>query len=175
MRYAAALFAVYLTLAGPALAQIQPDAATSRRVDEATAALFDLLPRADFAAEHALMSDELAAMASLSDWTDFRRALIAELGPTPRYAAHAVTYYQQARLLAAVDFWGKAARADTYVCGFVLWDILPAGDIRLGRIEQNIVPVTTMRQMAVQEAAQLMANWRCPKDLIGSVLGVTVQ
>ena len=175
MRLATIFFLGFVAMIGPASAQVQPDDATNRLVHDTSEALFDLLPKQDFAAERAFMTDELAAMANLTDWTRLRRQVIADAGSTPRYTAHAVTFYRRTPLLAAVDFWGKAAKADTFVCGFAIWEIPSPGVIGLGRIEQNVVPVAVMRKMDLQQAAQVLADWRCPKDLIGSVLGVKVQ
>lgn len=159
----------------PALAQVQPDKATTRFVGNATEAFFDLIPKNDFQAERAFMTDELASMTSLRDWTNLRSQVIETAGSTSHYQSHALTYYQRGALLAAVDFWGRGAKPDTFVCGFILWEIPKPDVIGFSRFEQNVVPAKVFKAMPVQQAAQLMADWHCPATLIEAVLGVSVQ
>ena len=67
--------------------------------------------------------------------------VIKDTGSTPTYTPHRLTYYNQGTLLAAVDFSGMGSKPDTYVCGFILWEIPEPNKIGFSRIEQNIVPV----------------------------------
>jgi hypothetical protein len=43
------------------------------------------------------------------------------------------------------------------------------------RFEQNVIPVAAFRQMPVQEAAQMMVDWRCPMALVERTLNVTLE
>ena len=158
-----------------AIAQVQPDDVTTRLVGEVTKAFFELLPKNDFQSERAFMTDEFFRATSLKNWTTIRKQVIATAGSTPRYASHALTYYKRGTLLAAVDFWGRGSKPNTFVCGFILWEIPTPNLIGFSRVEQNIVPADVVKKMPVQQAAQLMADWHCPTALIETILGVSVQ
>jgi hypothetical protein len=135
----------------------------------------DQLALDDFAAERKFLSPRLAAMVSPEDWQATRLAVIAVAGKTRRYAVHGTTFYQDATLLAAIDFSGPAERPDTLICGFLLWELTDGNQIGLLRLEQNAVQLDLFRHMPVETAAQTMADWRCPVDLIESSLGVRLQ
>lgn len=134
-----------------------------------------LLLKENFEAERALMTDQLATLVSLVEWSNYRSKVIGETGSTPKYNAHNLTYYNQGKLFAAVDFSGRTAKADTIICGFVLWEVSLGNEIGLARFEQNVVSAKLFRSMPVQTAAQTMASWRCPKSTIESMLGVSIQ
>ena len=159
----------------PASAQIQQSEQTTKIVQVITKAFFDLLPEHKFEAERAFMTDDFAEATPLSAWKKVREQFIELVGSTPQYTEHQLTYYVQDGLLAAVDFSGQAAKPDTYVCGFVLWEFLEPNKIRFVRFEQNIVSGSVFKSMPVQEAAQLMADWHCPTSLIETVLEVSVH
>lgn len=57
----------------------------------------------------------------------------------------------------------------------MVWELPEPNAIGLVRFEQNVVSGDTLRGMQVQDAAQLMTNWRCPVRLIEDVLGVTAN
>lgn len=148
---------------------------TQEVVQNVTSALFEQLPKNDFAAERAFMAPELAAMVSEEDWASVRGQIVQDAGSTPAYIAYQTTYYNQGGLIAAVDFYGQAARPGTFVCGFVLWKVYETGDAKLVRLEQNVVPQATFLSMPPQQVAQLQADWRCPVPIIEMVLGVKVH
>lgn len=159
----------------PAYAQVQPSSQTTELVGGVTEAFFELLLEEDFARERAFLTDELAKSIPIEEWRNRREQVIEAAGPTPRYAAHGLSYYQNKQLLAAVDFSGQAAEPNTYICGYLLWKLPSPNIIGLTRFEQNIVSVDLFSSMPLQDAAQLMTNWRCPSAVIETVLGVSVQ
>lgn len=158
-----------------ALAEVQPSEETSRVAVEVSEAFLDQLVKEDFAAERAFFSDQLLDMVSLDDWQNTRKKGIEVAGKTQRYSIHEMTYYRDSVLLVAVDFSGPAEFPGTQICGFMLWELPKPGSIGLVRLEQNVVSVDAFRKLPVEEAAQTMANWRCPADMIENVLGISLQ
>jgi hypothetical protein len=159
----------------PVAAQVQPDDATARLVSQTSEAFLDQIVIEDFAAERAFLSPGLAALVSPGAWQSMRAQTIQTAGKTQRYSVHAVTYYQDKTLLAAVDFSGPAGKPDTFICGFLLWELPDRASIGLMRLEQNVVAAETFRQLPVEVAAQNMADWRCPVPLIETTLGISVN
>ncbi len=157
------------------LAQVRPGDETTQLVVTVSEAFLDQLVNEDFAAEYSFLSDGLARMMSFSDWQRSREQVIDIAGPTRRYAAHGLTYYQDGGLLAAVDFSGRGGFRDVWVCGYMLWELPEPNAIGLTRFEQNVVSGEDFRRMEIGQAAQVMTNWRCPVRLIEEVLGVTVN
>ncbi len=174
-RYVIVACLLVLALLQSAAARVQRDEKTDKLVKGATNALFELLPKNDFEAARAFMADELAAITSLEDWKKLRRQIALDAGSTPGYTAYQTTYYEKNTLLAAVDFYGQAARPDTYVCGFVVWEIVENKEIGFIRLEENVVSVAVFKSMPQQQAAQLLTNFRCPVPFIEKVLGVAVR
>jgi hypothetical protein len=168
-----------LALGFPVLAQEATDDATddatTGRVSATTEAFLDQIVAEDFAAERAFLSPKLASSISSEQWAEVRRQTTRMIGKTPRYAVHGISYYDQGGLLAAVDFSGTAEVPETLVCGFLLWEVPETGALGLLRFEQNVIPVAAFRQMPVQEAAQMMVNWRCPTALVESTLNVKLE
>lgn len=156
-------------------AAAQVDGTTEKLIQDATDALFQQLPKDDFAAERAFMAPELSEMISDQGWAAVRRQIVQDAGSTPAYVAYQTTYYDQGGELAAVDFYGQAWRPETFVCGFVLWRLYEAGDPKFVRLEQNVVHQAAFRSMPAQQAAQLLADWRCPVPVIEKVLGAKVR
>jgi hypothetical protein len=169
-----ALFSLF-GLTGLAAAQDATAGQTTERVEAASDAFLDQIVAEDFAAEWAFLSPRLAASVSPDEWAEVREQTIRLVGKTPRYSVHGITYYQEAGLLAAVDFSGAAAVPDTLICGFMLWEVPETGSLGLLRFEQNIVTIAAFRQMPMQEAAQTMVNWHCPTALIESTLNVKLE
>ncbi|MGB7269748.1 MAG: hypothetical protein WBC90_09530 [Albidovulum sp.] len=169
------MLAWLFSLSVSAQAQVQPSDQTTQLVATVSEAFLDQIVKEDFATERAFMSDRLAKTASVDDWRSTRRQAIDLAGKTQRYTVHGLTYYQEENLLAAVDFSGPAEVPDTMICGFMLWELPEKNVIGLVRFEQNIVTVDNFRKMPAQEAAQTMTNWRCPAEMIQSVLGISVQ
>jgi hypothetical protein len=157
------------------LAQVQPGEETTQFVVTVSEAFLDQLVKEDFAAEYAFLSDELARMLSPADWQRLRQNTKDISGRTQRYSIHGLTYYQDNRLLAAVDFSGRGGFRDVWICGSMMWELPEPNAIGLVRFEQNVVSVDNMRSMQIQEAVQVMTTWRCPASLIEDVLGVTVN
>lgn len=157
------------------LADVQPSDETSRLAVQVSEAFLDQLVKEDFAADRAFFSDRLADMMSLDDWQNTRKEVIEVAGKTQRYSVHEITYYRDSDLLVAVDFSGPAEFSGTQICGFMLWELPETESIGLVRLEQNVVSVDAFRKLPVQEAAQTMTNWRCPAEMIESVLGITLQ
>ena len=166
---------ISVTTQNPAAAQTQPSEQTTALVAGVSETFFDLLPQHDFATERAFMSDSFAQNMPLVSWQNGREQFVAIAGKTPRYIAHGLTYYQQDTLLAAVDFSGQATQPDMFICGYILWEISDANTIGFGRLEQNIVSVPVFQNMPVQQAAQLMSDWRCPVALVEMILQVTTE
>ncbi len=166
---------VFFAIMQPASAQVRQSEQTTRLVQSVADAFFDLLPKNDFAAERAFMSKSFALATPLRDWKAMRKLTIAENGSTPLYKAHQLTYYVRDTLLAAVDFSGQSSDPDTYICGFVLWEISAENTIGFFRMEQNVVTVPIFKKMPIQQAAQLMTDWHCPMSLIETVLGLSGQ
>lgn len=158
-----------------AVARAQSDESTDELIQSSTETLFDLLPKNNLDAVRVLMADDLAAITSAKDWEKTRNQIVSTAGSLPRYVAYQTTYYEQNPRVAAVDFFGRAAKQDTFVCGFVAWTILDTNVVRFIRLEENVVSVPVFSSMPQQKAAQLMANFRCPVRLIEEVLGVSVQ
>jgi hypothetical protein len=169
--------ALVLTTApwSPTDAQVQPSDETSRLVFVVTEAFFDQLVKEDFQAERNFLSPTLTDGVSAKDWETLRRQTIDLAGKTRRYSAHGMTYYQEKNLLAAVDFHAAAERPETWVCGFLLWELASETEIGLLRFEQNVVDLPVFRQMPVETAAQTMVNFRCPVDMIERELGVSLE
>jgi hypothetical protein len=157
------------------LAQVQPDDQTTRLVATVSEGFLDQLVKEEFPEETAFMSDQMARTISQADWRRLRQQVIEVAGRTQRYAAHGLTYYQDRQLLAAVDFSGRGEFPDVWICGYMVWELPEPNAIGLVRFEQNVVSGDTLRGMQVQDAAQLMTNWRCPVRLIEDVLGVTAN
>jgi hypothetical protein len=157
------------------LAQVQPGEGTTQFVLSVSEAFLDQLVKEDFAAEYAFLSDELARMLSPAEWQRLRQNTKEVSGRTQRYSIHGLTYYQDKRLLAAVDFSGRGGSRDVWICGYMLWELPEPNAIGLTRFEQNVVPVDDFSSMQIQDAVQVMTNWRCPASLIEDVLGVTVN
>jgi hypothetical protein len=166
---------LFIGIIGSAAARAQNDESLDKLIRASTISLFDLLPKNDFDAVRALMSDDLAVITSAKGWENIRKEIVSKAGSTPRYVAYQTTYYEQDPPVAAVDFFGKSAKKDTYVCGFVAWTILDTDDVRFIRLEENVVSVPVFKSMPQQQAAQLLTDFRCPVRLIEEVLGVTVQ
>ena len=165
----------FLALPLSALAQVQPSNQTTALVADVSEAFLDQIVKEEFADERAFMSDRFAELVTAQDWRNTRLQVIGVAGKTARYAVHGMTYYQEGTLLAAVDFSGPAEVPDTFVCGFMLWQLPRENAIGLTRFEQNVVQVDIFRSMLPQNAAQTMTNWRCPTNMIENVLGVSVQ
>ena len=170
-----AMLALSLTHATPASAQVHPSAATHTLVQTVTEAFFDQLPKNDFNAERAFMADHFAVTMTPKKWQSGRELLLEKIGSTPRYTAHNLTYYQQEHLLAAVDFSAKSDQPDTYVCGYILWEMPMETVIGFTRLEHNIVSEKLVKKMDLKKAVQLLTNWHCPNTMIETVLGVTLQ
>ena len=175
LRYIFAACIGFIMQLEPATGQVQQDEQIAMLVEGVTKAFFEQLPQENFEAERAFMSDEFAAATPLIYWKSIREQFVKDVGQTPQYVPHKVTYYEKDSLLAAVDFSGQATKPDTFVCGFVLWEITKKNMIGFIRIEQNIVPVAVFKSMPIQQAAQLMTDWRCPVSLIEKVLEISVQ
>jgi hypothetical protein len=159
-----------LALLEPANAQTRPSEQTNELVRNVTEAFFDLPPQDSFDIERAFMSDSFASAMTQKSWQNVREKLIEAAGKTTRYVAHNLTYYQRDFLIAAVDFSGQATKPDMFICGYILWEISDPNTIGFVRLEQNVVPVSVFQSMPIQEAAQLMGDWRCPVSLIETVL-----
>lgn len=168
---------IFVLTVPPQSAQAQPvpgeDAA--QIVAQATDAFFTQLVKEDFAAERGFLSDSLATSLSSEQWREMRQQIIAKTGPTPHFRPHKLTFYQQETLLAAVDYAGQTAQADTYICGYILWSFSSENTLGLTRFEQNIIEKKAFEQMGVAQAAQLMTQWQCPPSIIETVLNVTLQ
>jgi hypothetical protein len=177
LKFSYLLFGVtgFFALLGPAAAQVQQNEQTTTLVRDVTEAFFDQLPKADFDVERAFMTDGFADQTPLSAWKAVRDQFVRSVGGTPRYNAHQLTYYTRETLLAAVDFSGQPAKPDTFICGFVLWEIPEQNKIGFIRLEQNVVEVPIFKSMPRQQAAQLMTDWYCPASLIETVLGSSGQ
>ena len=169
------IFTLLLTYGFPATAQVQPSAATNTLVQTVTEVFFDQLPKNDFNAERAFMADHFAVTMTPKKWQTGRELLLEKIGSTPRYTAHNLTYYQQEHLLAAVDFSAKSDQPDTYVCGYILWEMPMENVIGFTRLEQNIVSEKLVKKMDLEKAVQLLTNWHCPNVVIETVLGVAFQ
>jgi hypothetical protein len=159
----------------PVAAQVPPSEQTTKLVQDVTDAFFNLMPSDNYEAERAFMTDDFASRTPLQVWKSSREQFKVLAGSTPPYAPHRLTYYQEGALLAAVDFSGKGSKPDTFVCGFVLWEIPEPNKIGFFRLEQNVVSVPLFNQMPKQQAAQLMADWHCPVGLIETVLNIKLQ
>lgn len=164
-----------LALTLPVLAQDASGDQTTQRVSAASEAFLDQIVAEDFAAERVFLAPSLAASISPEQWAEVRQQTIGMIGKTPRYAVHGIAFYQEAELLAAVDFSGAAEVPETVVCGFLLWDVPKTGALGLLRFEQNVIPIAAFRQMPVEVAAQTMVNWRCPMALVESILNVKLE
>lgn len=155
----------------PAFAQVEPSQETTQLVATVNEAFFDQITQEDFATEYGFLSQGFAGSITSDDWQAQRQAVIDFAGPTPRFRAHRLTYYQPDRLLAAVDYAAQVNGTNIYICGFVLWEIPAADRIGITRFEQNIVDRDVFRKMDANQAAELMAQWRCPPQIIAEVLG----
>jgi hypothetical protein len=144
-------------------------------VEMQTETFFDLMTKNKFDDERAFMTPEFAQIVNSNDWADSRQRLVDQLGSTPRYQVHNVTYYDQVNLYAAVDFVGQAAKSDLHVCGYIVWELRKPNRFGLIRLETNVVSETIFKKMPLQEAAQLMTNWKCSTGLIETILGVKLQ
>lgn len=166
---------IFLGLSGLATAQVQKDEHSVSLVRNATIALFDLLPKNNFEAERALMADDLASISTLGKWKIVRKQVTKETGPIPKYIAYQTTYYEEEALLVAVDFYGRAAKPNVYVCGFVLWKVEENSKIGFTRLEENVINMSAVKSLTKQQVAQQMADWRCPIFLIEEALGIRLQ
>jgi hypothetical protein len=175
MRFLTAIVFSLQIFLKPVAAQVAPSEQTTKLVQDVTGAFFNLLPSDNFEAERAFMTDDFASKTPLDAWTSAREQFMALAGSTPRYAPHQLTYYQKSALLAAVDFSGKGSKPETFVCGFILWEIPEPNKIGFFRLEQNVVSVPLFNKMPKQQAAQLMADWHCPAPLIETTLNIKVE
>jgi hypothetical protein len=169
-----ALFSMTLLTASLAAQDATSDQ-TTQKVKAASEAFLDQIVAEDFAAERPFLAARLAASVSPEEWAAVRQQTIGISGKTQRYSVHGITYYQQDGLLAAVDFSGAAGLPDTFICGFMLWEVPDNQPLGLLRFEENVVPVAVFRQLPVAEAAQTMVNWRCPTALVESTLNIKLQ
>lgn len=175
MRHALYALIGFFASAQALIAQVQQTQQTTQLVQDVTKAFFAQLPKDSFEAERAYMAKGLLETVNAREWAASRKYLRDQLGTMVSYTPYNLTYYSRESLLAAVDFSGKGNKADTYVCGFVLWEIPEPNEIGLLRIEENVVSQKLFRKMPLQQAAQLMSDWRCPAQLIESVLGVSIN
>ncbi len=120
------------------------------------------------------MAGELASVYSLESWKKVHMQFVSSAGLKSKYTAYRTTFYEDT-FFAAVDFYGQAAKPNTFICGFVVWKVEGNNKIGFIRLEQNVVSVTTFKSMPQQQAAQLMVDWRCPISLIEDVLDVHIQ
>lgn len=164
-----------LLLTIPTHAQIKPNAQTTKLVSSISKAFFTQLIKEDFEIEHTYMSDQLKNLMPNSEWQIYREKTIELTGATPQFLAHGLRYYQQKKMLAAVDFSGKAVKPNIYVCGFLLWEISEPNKIELIRFEVNTIFLEVVNAMRKQKAAQLMTNFRCPPAMIETILGISLQ
>ncbi|MDU8944549.1 hypothetical protein [Ovoidimarina sediminis] len=169
----AAALVIALGLPVAALAEApQPGEDAARLVGQVSEALFDLLPTEDHANARAFFTPEFAELLSEEEWNGLRKSLLAEAGAIPRYRAHALSFYPQAdQLIAAVDFSGPGENG-TAICGYLVWSMPTDDRIGLLRIEESVANPALMRQMQPEEATQALLSWRCPPDVIASVLGL---
>jgi hypothetical protein len=135
------------------LAQVRPGEETTQFVVSVSEAFLDQLVKEDFAAEYAFLSDELAHMLSPADWQRLRQNTKDVSGRTQKYTIEGLTYYQDSRLLAAVDFSGRGGHRDVWVCGYMLWELPEPNAIGLTRFEQNVVSGEDFRRMEIGQAA----------------------
>ena len=161
-------------LSQPSVAQIKPSARTTETVQQHTQSFFHHLQKNNYAATREYFSEELRAMIPAAKWRSFREATFAQHGAVTSYHAHMLTYYPGDLTRAAVDFVGNTTEREGHVCGYLLWNVLSPNEVSLSRIEQNFVDPQLFRKMPVQQAAQTLVNWRCPKALIETMLGVTL-
>lgn len=105
-----------------------------------------------------MFSEQLKGMVTSDEWISWRKRAPGKSETIIAYKAHRLTYYERDHLQAAVDFVAKSASPETFICGYLLWDISAPSEIALSRVEQNVVKVSLFRGMPVQKAAQLLAN-----------------
>jgi hypothetical protein len=160
----------------PATAQTVQSEQTTQSVAAVTEAFFTQIQNEDFRTEMGFLSTRLAASLGQDGWANLRTHVIEKTGPTPAFTPHRLTYYQQDTLLAAVDYSGQTKTPDTYICGFLLWELPTENTASLLRFEQNIVEKTVFNAMDAETAIQLMTQWQCPPNLIAHVLdGVSTE
>jgi hypothetical protein len=175
MRFFLALLLSFQVFLEPVVAEVAPSEQTTKLVQDVTSAFFNLLPEDNYQAERAFMTDNFASETPLEAWKSVREKFKSLAGSSPRYSPHRLTYYKEGALLAAVDFSGQGAKSDTFVCGFILWEIPEPNKIGFFRLEQNVVSVPLFNQMPKQQAAQLMADWHCPTPLIEATLNIKLE
>lgn len=158
-----------------ASAQMQPSDATAAQIVQVTNTFTTHLRNEDYASEYAMLTDSLRQKITEQDWKAQREAVFALAGPAVQVQPHALTYYTDVTLLAAVDYAAQATTPDIYICGYMLWQFIDEDTVQLSRFEQNVVDAATMKQMDINQAAQLMTDWHCPASLIEGMLSVRLN
>jgi hypothetical protein len=133
--------------------QWQPTATDERALLAATYEYFTAKDAGRYAEAHGRLSDRMKAATPLAEWATGARLFNAEAGPALGRRVIEISWYNhptdapEPGIYVAADYSAEFERLE-FVCGYVMWRLLPDGSFRLVREEQNLARKRGPKPMA---------------------------
>ena len=122
----------------------EPDAVLQGRLLGATYGYFAAKDQARYADAYQMLSPRQQATSAQSDWTAAAREFNGEAGPVRSRRVVEISWYNhpsdapEPGIYVAADYSAEFEKLE-FVCGYLMWRLLPDGSFRLVREEQNLV------------------------------------
>lgn len=133
--------------------QWQPGPTDQQALLAATYSYFAAKDAGRYGEAHSQLSDRMKAAAPLAAWTEGASAFNAEAGPALGRRVVEISWYNhptdapEPGIYVAADYSAEFERLE-FVCGYVMWRLLPDGSFRLAREEQNLARKRGPKPMA---------------------------
>lgn len=143
-----------------------PAPADQQELLAATYAYFFAKDAGRYAEAHGFLSDSMKAATPLPAWADAARMFNAEAGPARGRRVVEISWYNhpadapEPGIYVAADFSAEFEQLE-FVCGYVMWRLLPDGSFRLVREEQNLARKRGSRPLAAIDRAPMRTRMGC--------------
>lgn len=132
----------------------------------ATYAYFAAKDAARYADAYGFLSDRMQSATPLSAWTEAARDFNAAAGPALGRRIVEISWYNhpsdapEPGIYVAADYSAEFDKLE-FVCGYVMWRLMPDGSLKLVREEQNFARKRGAKPMAAIDRDPLRARLGC--------------
>ncbi|MDX2220655.1 MAG: DUF4019 domain-containing protein [Burkholderiales bacterium] len=135
------------------------------QVEAETLRYFALRDAGKLEEAHALHSVEQQTRLPFPKWREIVQGFNTTAGAVTSREVKRITLYRNPAGLPqgdyfAVDFSGVFASAPVH-CGYLVWNVLPSGERRITREEENFIDAQTYTKLSASKVAEVKQQFRC--------------
>ncbi len=138
-----------------------------------TTKFFEFNLSGDYASQYTMFSLPLAEMLSFQRYEQLQSDIVQRTDTPVKLNPVEISWYPNENLFAAVDFAGKSDTKPVVVCGYLVWEFASEIEVGLARVEQNIVDLTLLAEVAADKRIDYLQEFRCNALVMRSILALS--